>query len=124
MMPGISLDPCFIPFGADEEVYPASIFKMSRQVKEKAFIIFLLFLFLFGRPWGRSGGPPPPCVSLKQSTIIDVNCPHGYQCLPRQHLEQTASKRRLVPRADRGHPAQSVPTEQSRLICSDIPAFS
>lgn len=63
MMPGISLDPYFIPFGADEEVYPAPIFKMSRRVKEEAFMIFLLFLFLFGMPWGRrEGSPSPLCV--------------------------------------------------------------
>lgn len=124
MMLGISLDPCFIPFGADEEVYPVPIFKMSRRAKEEAFIISLLFLLLFGRAWGRGEGPPPHCVSLKRSTITDVSCPQGYRCLPRQHLEHTASKRRLMPRAARGHPAQSVPTEQSRLICSDIAAFS
>lgn len=71
MMLGISLDPCFILFGADEEVYPAPIFKMSRRAKEEPFIISLLFLLLSGRAWGRGGGPPPPCVSLKRSTITD-----------------------------------------------------
>lgn len=62
MMLGISLDPCFIPFGADEEVYPVPIFKMSRRAKEEAFIISLLFLFLFGRAGGRGRSTSPLCV--------------------------------------------------------------
>ena len=63
MMLGISLDPCFIPFGADEEVYPAPIFQMSRRVKEEAFIIFLLFLFFVWDALGKEGRSPSPlCV--------------------------------------------------------------
>lgn len=81
-------------------------------------------------PGGLGGGGevhlPLVCLwsGVRSQTITDVSCPQGYQCLPRQHLEHTASKRRLMPRAARGHPAQSVPTEQSRLFCSGIPAFS
>lgn len=45
------------------------------------FIIFSLPLFLFEGL--------PPHVYLKPSAITDVNCPPGYQCLPRHRLEQS-----------------------------------
>lgn len=57
---GVSLNPRCYSLWYWWGCVPSTIFKMSRQVKREAFIIFLLVLFLFGGALGVL--PPPLCV--------------------------------------------------------------